>query len=102
MLYFTVIYSCPYIISASLYEINKGDTDKMRSMAAKSSYRFFDKREFLKCKKYCCMMCEDFDTIKRTKEKKNPWGIVGEIYVKYSLLQTIIWKNFCCLKAASL
>ena len=68
------------------YEINKGDTDKMRDLWQQKLIPIFDKREFLKCKKYCRMMCEDFDTIKRTKEKKIRVGIVGEIYVKYSPL----------------
>ncbi|MFR0880937.1 MAG: 2-hydroxyacyl-CoA dehydratase [Oscillospiraceae bacterium] len=68
------------------YEINEGDTDRMRDKWQEKLVTVFDKREFLKCKKYCRQILEDFDTIKRTHEKKIRVGIVGEIYVKYSPL----------------
>lgn len=68
------------------YEIHSGDSEKAREKWQQILISVFDKREFLKCKKYCLMMLEDFNKIERTKEKKVRVGIVGEIYVKYSPL----------------
>lgn len=68
------------------YEINKGDTERAREKWQKKLPGIFDKREFLKLKKYCTAILRDFDSIKRTKRNKIRVGIVGEIYVKYSPL----------------
>lgn len=68
------------------YEVNQGDTEAVREKWQKRLVPIFDKREFLKIKKYCTMILDDFAAIKRTKEKKIRVGIVGEIYVKYSPL----------------
>ncbi|MCM1226523.1 MAG: 2-hydroxyacyl-CoA dehydratase [Clostridium sp.] len=68
------------------YEIHSGDSEKMREKWQNKLKKVFDKREFLKCKKYCTMILDDFASIERIKEKKIRVGIVGEIYVKYSPL----------------
>ena len=68
------------------YEVHEGDTDKMREKWQKKLPPVFDKREFLKIKKYCKMILDDFASIERRNEKKIRVGIVGEIYVKYSPL----------------
>lgn len=68
------------------YEVNSGETDKVRDKWQEKLPRIFDKREFLHCKKYYRMILEDFAKIKRSQEKKIRVGIVGEIYVKYSPL----------------
>ena len=68
------------------YEIHSGESETVREKWQEKLTTIFDKREFIKCKKYCRMILEDFDKIERTKEKKIRVGIVGEIYVKYSPL----------------
>ena len=68
------------------YEIHSGESESVREKWQEKLTTIFDKREFIKCKKYCRMILEDFDKIERTKEKKIRVGIVGEIYVKYSPL----------------
>ena len=68
------------------YEIHSGESESVREKLQEKLTTIFDKREFIKCKKYCRMILEDFDKIERTKEKKIRVGIVGEIYVKYSPL----------------
>ncbi len=68
------------------YEINSGETDRVRDKWQEKLPRIFDKREFLHCKKYYRLILEDFAKIKRSQEKKIRVGIVGEIYVKYSPL----------------
>lgn len=68
------------------YEIHSGESGTVREKWQEKLTTIFDKREFIKCKKYCRMILEDFDKIERTKEKKIRVGIVGEIYVKYSPL----------------
>lgn len=68
------------------YEVNNGDTEAVREKWQKKLIPVFDKREFLKIKKYCKLILDDFAAINRKKEKKIRVGIVGEIYVKYSPL----------------
>ncbi|MBQ3566616.1 MAG: 2-hydroxyacyl-CoA dehydratase [Oscillospiraceae bacterium] len=68
------------------YEINEGETEKVREKWQKRLIPIFDKREFLKIEKYCTLILNDFAKIKRRKENKVRVGIVGEIYVKYSPL----------------
>lgn len=68
------------------YELKKGITDKVREKWQKKLPRIFFGVEYLKIKKYCTMILDDFAKIKRSKEKKIRVGIVGEIYVKYSPL----------------
>ena len=68
------------------YEIHSGESESVREKWQEKLTTIFDKREFIKCKKYCRMILEDFDKIERTKEKKIRVGRVGEIYVKYSPL----------------
>ncbi len=68
------------------YEVHEGDTDKMRDKWQKKLVPIFDKRDFLKIKKHCTAILNDFASIERRKEKKIRVGIVGEIYVKYSPL----------------
>lgn len=68
------------------YEIKNGDSEKVREKWQQKLSTVFDNKEFLKCKKYCRMILDDFAKIERRKEKKIRVGIVGEIYVKYSPL----------------
>ncbi len=68
------------------YELNSGDSEKTREKWQQKLSTVFDKREFLKYKKYCRLILDDFARIKRSSEKKIRVGIVGEIYVKYSPL----------------
>ncbi len=68
------------------YEINNGDSEKVREKWQQKLSTVFDNNEFLKYKKYCKMILDDFAKIERRKEKKVRVGIVGEIYVKYSPL----------------
>ncbi len=68
------------------YEVHEGDTEKVREKWQERLPKLFDKKEFMKCKKYCTMILDDFAKIERTREKKVRVGIVGEIYVKYSPL----------------
>lgn len=68
------------------YEIHAGESEKIRNKWQNELKKAFKKREFIKCKKYCKMILDDFAEIQRTKEKKIRVGIVGEIYVKYSPL----------------
>lgn len=68
------------------YEIHAGESEKIRNKWQDELKKAFKKRGFLKCKKYCKMILDDFAQIQRTKEKKIRVGIVGEIYVKYSPL----------------
>ncbi|MGN0621894.1 MAG: 2-hydroxyglutaryl-CoA dehydratase [Porcipelethomonas sp.] len=68
------------------YELNPGDTDRVRDKWQKKLPPIFDEREFLSCKKYYRMILDDFAAIRRSDKKKIRVGIVGEIYVKYSPL----------------
>lgn len=68
------------------YELNAGETDSVREKWQQKLPKAFDNNDFLKCKKYCRMILDDFAAIKRSSEKKIRVGIVGEIYVKYSPL----------------
>lgn len=68
------------------YEIRSGASEKVREKWQSKLKTVFDNMEFLKCRKYCLMILNDFAAIERKKEKKIRVGIVGEIYVKYSPL----------------
>lgn len=68
------------------YEVNPGDSERVRDKWQDMLADIFDGGKFLKCKKYCLMILDDFAAINRTDEKKIRVGIVGEIYVKYSPL----------------
>ena len=68
------------------YELKRGETDRTRERWQRKLPRIFKSMEYMKIKKYCTKILDDFDKIKRSKEKKIRVGIVGEIYVKYSPL----------------
>lgn len=68
------------------YEINKGDSLKMKEKWQKIISNAMKDNSFRSTKKYYRRMLEDFSHIPMSDEKKIKVGIVGEIYVKYSPL----------------
>jgi predicted nucleotide-binding protein (sugar kinase/HSP70/actin superfamily) len=70
------------------YEVNKGDSRKMLDKWENRMGNIFRKKDkkYLKTKKIYRDILNDFASIELSSEKKIKFGIVGEIYVKYSPL----------------
>ena len=68
------------------YEVNAGDTDKVRLECIEYLNSTFDDGSYFKYKKVTKALIDRFKKVEVTKEEKIKVGIVGEIYVKYSPL----------------
>ncbi len=69
------------------YEVNKGDVDELLATWQKRLLDDYKKIRNLRpgrVKKNIINIIKDFESIKRTTEKKIKVGIVGEIYIKFS------------------
>ena len=68
------------------YEIEKGETDRVRDEIVKYVVEQFKEGKYKKYKKINEKIISSFASVKRSSEKKVKVGVVGEIYVKYSQL----------------
>ncbi len=68
------------------YELNEGDTDKIREVCVKFLNDSFDDNSYTKHKRVVRELISAFKGVKVSERNKIKVGIVGEIYVKYSPL----------------
>lgn len=66
------------------YEVNKGETAKVRAELAEYLGNLAKTNKFFSAKKIYRKIIQKFTAIKREGKRKPRVGIVGEIYVKYS------------------
>ncbi len=68
------------------YEINEGDTARVREECVKDIKRIFDEGKYKRYLRVAQSILDAFASVRISKEEKVKVGIVGEIYVKYSPL----------------
>ncbi len=68
------------------YEIDEGSTEKARDNAVKYVSELICGNKYKNYKKTAQHIIAEFASVPRSKDKKIKVGIVGEIYVKYSVL----------------